>query len=173
MLTGEEALKLCKIDECARRRVGRGLCDAHYRRMRKGVGLIKPLRRANGSGSIKHGYISRSENYEQKQEHIRIAEKALGKPLPRGAEVHHVDENRSNNEPSNLVICPDSAYHKLLHQRMRALNASGHADWRKCAYCKQYDDPKNLQIFANNTCVRHRACMTAYNRKRNQKVSHP
>jgi hypothetical protein len=71
------------------------------------------------------------------REYAVLAEKALGKPLPKGAEVHHHSE-------TELVICPDRAYHKLLHQRQRALRACGNANWKKCRFCKQYDDPKKM-----------------------------
>lgn len=50
--------------------------------------------------------------------HRRRAELALGKPLPRGAEVHHADGSKGDNAPL-LVICQDRAYHMLLHKRMR------------------------------------------------------
>lgn len=49
--------------------------------------------------------------------HRRRAELALGKPLPRGAEVHHADGSMRDDAP--LVICQDRAYHMLLHKRMR------------------------------------------------------
>lgn len=40
-------------------------------------------------------------------EHILIAEKALGKHLPDKAEVHHVNEIKTDNRNENLVICQD------------------------------------------------------------------
>ena len=82
-------------------------------------------------------------------EHVLIAGNALGKELPPNAVVHH-------HTPEQLVICEDQAYHLLLHQRTRAFRACGHATWRKCAFCKQYDDIENLLISGSN--FKHRKC---------------
>jgi hypothetical protein len=96
--------------------------------------------------------------------HCLVAERALGKRLPKGAIVHHVDHDRSNNKPTNLVICPNQAYHLLLHQRERALMACGNPDWRHCGLCKQYDAPENMQRTSQNA-YRHARCYNAYMRK--------
>ena len=77
--------------------------------------------------------------------HIRVAERVLGKRLPKGVEIHHFDGNRNNNAHSNLVICPNKEYHALLHIRQRALEACGNADFRKCLFCKTYDAVENLK----------------------------
>ena len=70
--------------------------------------------------------------------HVAIATKAYGKKLPKGAEVHHVDENKTNNDPSNLVVCPSKAYHKLLHARQRILDAGGNPNTQKiCGMCRE------------------------------------
>ena len=126
------------------------------------------MRRANGSGTITpYGYcqISSTEN-GRKYEHVLVAEKALGHALPEGADVHHVDCDRSNNDPSNLVICPSREYHFMLHRRMRALEACGHADWLKCAFCKTYDDPANMRVYRDGKSGVHRSCDAEYRRKK-------
>ena len=77
-------------------------------------------------------------------EHVLVAENILGNFLPQGAIPHHHDGNRSNNVPSNLVICQDFSYHMLLHKREKAFRECGHASWRRCGHCGEYDDRKNL-----------------------------
>ena len=79
-------------------------------------------------------------------DHVRVAERALGRPLKYPEEVHHWNENKLDNSNENLVICPNRAYHMLLHQRTDAYDACGHADWLKCPYCRQYDEPANMKF---------------------------
>lgn len=81
-------------------------------------------------------------------EHIKIVAAALGRPIPKGAHVHHANGVKSDNSRGNLVLCPDAAYHKLLHQRMRAKEATGNPRSRKCKYCKQWGTPENLVMQA-------------------------
>lgn len=122
------------------------------------------IRVRRGSGSRGKQGLLISSNGKQRLEHVLIAEKVLGKPLPAGAVVHHVDKNNLNNKNSNLVICQDQSYHMLIHLRQRAYDACGNPDWRKCAICKKYDQLENLQK-SGKSSFRHRSCIKEYNRR--------
>lgn len=114
---------------------------SHSRRVTRAPGVY---RRQRVTGS-KHGSVL---------EHVLIAERALGKPLPAGAQVHHVDENRRNNANRNLVICQDQTYHSLLHRRARVLRAGGNPNTDLvCSACKAVKP-----IAAFNKC--HGQCRT-------------
>lgn len=121
-----------------------------------------------GGRTSSHGYVlilkpnhpkANSRGYIQ--EHILIAEKVLGKLLPTGAVIHHINENRSDNRKENLVICQDENYHRFLHVRLRALKACGNPNWKKCRYCKEWDDPENLYIDSCNQGF-HKKCRNKY-----------
>jgi hypothetical protein len=84
-----------------------------------------------------HVYLKRWVNGSTKAAHIVVAEAAIGKQMPIGAQVHHVDGDKQNNRPANLVICQDAEYHMLLHARQRIVAAGGHPDvHRICGRCK-------------------------------------
>lgn len=71
-------------------------------------------------------------------EHVLIAEKVLGRFLPAGAVVHHVNGIQSDNRNSNLLICENNAYHMFLHSRLRILDAGGDPDSHAiCTHCHQ------------------------------------
>jgi hypothetical protein len=100
-----------------------------------GCGVLAPLHSRTGqpcrylqshsSRTKRLGYVRHRINGESVQEHTTIVEAALGKPLPKHAQVHHVDGNKRNNAGSNLVVCQDQRYHSLLHYRAKVLKAGG------------------------------------------------
>jgi hypothetical protein len=76
---------------------------------------------------------------------IIIAELVWGKLLPPGAVVHHVNGIKDDDRPKNLVICENQAYHQLLHERIKAQEATGDPHKRRCKTCKAWDDPEKLK----------------------------
>ncbi len=128
------------------------------------------------SGGIKNngeGYVEiKCSNHPKScrgyvYEHILVAEQALGSYLPDGAVIHHVDGNKKNNDNNNLVICNSDSYHKLLHQRHKALISCGNANYLKCSYCQKYDDKKNLYVRKNSNQGWHAKCSTMHRKNKN------
>jgi hypothetical protein len=85
-------------------------------------------------------------------EHEIVGERALGRALPAGACIHHVNEQRADNRGANLVICQDQQYHNELHRKLAVLRAGGNP-WahRLCFRCHL---PKNdCEFFSDRTRV--------------------
>lgn len=108
----------------------------------------------------KHGYI-----YESRM----IAEKTIGKILPLSAIFHHIDCAKGQINSNGIIVCQNRAYHRLLHKRINAYKASGHANWLKCPYCRKHDDPQNMRMknLASGYLVGiHNECQNAYRKQK-------
>ena len=93
--------------------------------------------------SLGYVLIKRRDHYRTDKngyvfEHILVAEKALGKPLPSKAVIHHINDCRGENINTNLVICQNQGYHRLIHLRRDAYRATGNPRARRCAGCGKW-----------------------------------
>lgn len=85
------------------------------------------------------------------------AEYVLGRKLKATEHVHHFNRTQ-------LVICQDISYHRLLHVRYKAYKATGDANKRKCVFCKKYDNLINLTVSISEGVSKyyHRTCASVY-----------
>lgn len=49
-------------------------------------------------------------------EHRLVAEQKVGRALLPGEQVHHIDGNKLNNDPSNLEVIESIAHHRVYHR---------------------------------------------------------
>ena len=97
-----------------------GLCEAHYQ-MQRVYGRTYKIVRRGESYIDSNGYVRTTINGQMRYEHVVMAEKALGKPLPTGAVVHHTGGKSNNHGFLKLILCPSQDYHLLLHRRAKEL----------------------------------------------------
>lgn len=122
---------------------------------------------ADGTWTDANGYVRHGKD---KYVHITLAERALGRALPAGAEVHHVNDDRADNSRGNLVICNDHRHHMLMHARARVVRAGGHPELHKiCSACTKLL-PKEAFSFRSSTWDgRSDACRECTNARRRGK----
>jgi len=63
--------------------------------------------------------------YYGRHAHRVVAEQKLGRKLKKNEVVHHIDGNRRNNNPDNLMVFSSSADHMRYHAQIRNFFESG------------------------------------------------
>lgn len=159
--------KPCLVGGCNGAHIAKGFCQNHYRLFRR-HGTPTPAKPEPKVHTATGGYQFMTVNGKTKYVHVMVAERALGKPLHAGAEVHHINGDPSDNRPSNLLICPDHEYHMLIHQRQRAMDATGNPDHRPCRICGLHDAIENMAPHRKQ--FYHRACLALQSKQRRASV---
>ena len=70
-----------------------------------------------GKSVTSHGYIVIRVGLKYLYEHRINAEKKIGRSLKRNEIVHHIDGNRTNNHPDNLLVVAGNANHYVYHRK--------------------------------------------------------
>lgn len=100
-------------------------CSVEYNRKRASVFCkqINPVRMTEAiadkiSKSHRQNH-PRTKGYKTvrggRHEHRVVAEQKIGRPLKPGEVVHHIDGNKMNNSPENLMVLANTAEHNKLH----------------------------------------------------------
>jgi len=123
----------CSIDGCNNeaKEYNRTLCNKHAQRKRRyGDPLyITPeeVRCANSrTAQLKRISTIKSTTYRKlfgRHEHRFVGELIAGRPLKTDEHVHHKDENKHNNDPSNLQIMTKQEHLSHHARRARSKNA--------------------------------------------------
>ena len=71
---------------------------------------LRDFRFGKGQGKTYSKYYGRHT-------HRVVAEQMLGRKLKPGEVVHHIDHNKRNNNPDNLLVLPSQSEHAKLHMR--------------------------------------------------------
>jgi hypothetical protein len=99
----------------AEKNTGRQVLPEARARMRQAkLGKVGPQsNRWRGATWQQGGYNHNVTDGRKNYAHRHIAERLLGRPLSRREHVHHIDRDRNNNLPSNLILLSSSAHAKL------------------------------------------------------------
>lgn len=109
----------------------------------------------------KQGYVRFTEDPSRTAwEHIRIAEKMLGRTLGKSEQIHHINGDKTDNRESNLLILRSNKDHRIVHSKLpyelfKTSDGSFVAVIRQksCSFCKRLFEPTNSRaVFCSREC---------------------
>lgn len=111
-LTAETNETMAKIVECMKNRIVSEETREKLRQAKLGKCGEESCHWKGGPEHLgKNGYKTNYKGYIHRQ----TVEKIIGRELLRGEHVHHLDGNRTNNTPENLIVLSPSSHSKLHH----------------------------------------------------------
>ena len=98
---------------------------------------------------------------EKEYEHRIEAETKIGRRLLPGEEVHHIDENRLNNHPSNLLVFKTKADHRRHHMlpdggKLEQLSDNSwvcYPSLKECSVCSElFPYIRHTKLYCSQQC---------------------
>lgn len=127
--------RICSVPCCDRRAEKRGWCNTHYQRWRlTGDAGVDPAPKPGRSLSLRAGYVrvwepehplAGADGYVY--EHRKVVHDA-GVVVPDGYHVHHVDGDKRNNDPANLLVASNSD-HQAHHNQPGMMRKNQYGEW--------------------------------------------
>jgi hypothetical protein len=123
-------------------RIGKGrycspACFHAARKGKQDFTRFLPISPNSGTGKTIHpaGYVQVLVNGTYVMEHRLVAERILGRPLRDDEVVHHIDHNRQNNVPSNLMVMTNAEHMRLHNPKLMRWAR----DFDACVRCGRSD----------------------------------
>ena len=119
-------------------------------------------KRLNGEGTIRNGYKYFDVGGRKVAEHRLVMEKHLGRKLLSTETIHHINENRLDNNVENLKIVK-TGEHLHCHNQKYFVDDKG----KQCARCKTYKTFNNYHLdkrIPNGYRIRCKQCDLELNR---------
>ena len=76
------------------------------------------------------------------REHIVIAEQCIGRPLKDGEVIHHINEDKLDNRPENLVVFESHSDHMKYHWMKRNPHKYKGVAFPSAIYCLKGESEK-------------------------------
>lgn len=124
-MTTKSIRPVCKITDCEKpvRRIASGLCSMHEKRLRThgDVNYVTPREIWLTACREAQKKAAKPTSYRKlfgRHEHRVVAEQKIGRPLGRGEVVHHIDGDKHNNHPDNLLVISQADHLRVHHAEM-------------------------------------------------------
>ena len=123
----------CSVSGCRKPMRAKTFCSTHYAIWSRNGSPTVYRKRHDGTGGLtKDGYLLITIHGRKILEHRYVMQQILGRPLEQNEIVHHINGDRLNNHPTNLILMSLAAHTK---QHKRTLFSSD--SHKQCNSCLQ------------------------------------